>query len=924
MQETTTIFVIAFPEAFKMVFDMIAMLVKGNFFASLLKLAALWGIILTLTSFVTKKDPMVWIKWLAFYTLTSWFILIPKTTVSIVAVAQPNAPIYHVANVPWVAGKIASLFTTIGYGLTQQYESLLSEPDSLVYSKTGLLFGSHLMQSSLGFHIVNPELKSDMDAYFRQCVVGDIAINRKYSVSDLKQSNELFGMVFGHPSPVRRVIIHDPKTNAEVNLSCVDAANKETIGLKGRLQREINNAYTFFGKQLFSHQKKNDYKQLFEVHLGSAYAHMQGLTNSSSDITLQTMMANAIHSGLLNYSAHVDSSAAISNSQFAKSQAQHRAAWSIGTEKAVWFLPSLHTVLLAMMFALFPLIFILASVTGGLKLLKGYLLFLFSLQLWPVLFSILNALMVKFGQFKLGGVSTIALMNFDSLDAAHQDLAGVAGFLMMSIPFIAKGLVSNIGEAFSGLATAQMQHLQGSSMSVANEVASASYSLGNNSFYNTTANSLSANKHDTNYTDFNSQRTVQALSGATETLTGDNHHVFNASPAITQSAVSIASTEGLQQSLSRAAEKALNAQQSDALNLSNSLSVTSHHASQFNDSVGHDTRLGQGISKSDSVQAQQALAHAWSIAEDVAKREGISTEEAFSGLTRHAYGVSAEAHVGIDSKRSVLGHMASWATGINGGASASTSTNHGIENSTTDSNRNTSSHDLGVSNREEQSFRNDISIIENYAANHHYDSSGTQSENLLIQVGHDLREAKTFSESFSASIAQSQRIAESANFVSTHGSQLNHNLNQEAIEWAINQYGHEKIRALENHPHDAQAQAENERIKSEFLDQKVSHMIQSSALNNVNPQDFYQNSKASFKESQKKMTADYSQKSEQLNLKASTQGLGVNSGEQIKLEDAMAQIQKTKQRTVIEGTQKAQKVQSTIGQPLQKHHKKPK
>jgi hypothetical protein len=72
------------------------------------------------------------------------------------------------------------------------------------------------------------------------------------------------------------------------------------------------------------------------------------------------------------------------------------------------------------------------------------------------------------------------------------------------------------------------------------------------------------------------------------------------------------------------------------------------------------------------------------------------------------------------------------------------------------------------------------------------------------------------------------------------------------------------------------------------------------------------------------MTADYSQKSEQLNLKASTQGLGVNSGEQIKLEDAMAQIQKTKQRTVIEGTQKAQKVQSTIGQPLQKHHKKPK
>lgn len=923
MQETTTIFVIAFPEAFKMVFDMIAMLVGGHFFTSLLKLAALWGIILTLTSFVTKKDPMVWIKWIAVYTLTSWFILIPKTTVSIVAVAEPNAPIYQVANVPWVAGKIASLFTTIGYGLTQQYESLLSDPDSVVYSKTGLLFGSHLMQSSLSFHIVSPELKTDMDAYFRQCVVGDIAINRKYSVTDLKQSNELFGMVFGHPSQVRRVVIHYPNTNEEVNLSCVDAANKEKVGLKGRLQKEINNAYTFFGKQLFSHQKNNDYKQLFEVHLGSAYAHMQGLTNASSDITLQTMMANAIHSGLLNYSAHVDSSAAILNSQFAKSQAQHRAAWSIGTEKAVWFLPLLHTVLLVMLFALFPLIFILVSVTGGIKLLKGYLLFLFSLQLWPVLFSVLNALLVKWGRYKLGSISTITLMNFDSLDAAHQDLAGVAGFLMMSIPFIAKGLVSNIGEAFSGLATAQMQHLQGSSMSVANEIANASYSLGNNSFYNTTANSLSANKHDTNYTDFNSQRTVQALSGATETLTGDNHHVFNASPAITQSAISIASTEGLQQSLSRAAEKALNAQQSDALNLSNSLNSTSHHASQFNDSIGHDTRLGEGISKSDSVQAQQALAHAWSIAEDVAHREGISTEEAFSGLTRHAYGVSAEAHVGLDSKRSILGHLASASTGINGGTSASISTNHGIENSTTDSNRNTSSHDLGISNRDEQSFRNDLSVIENYAANHHYDSSGTKSENLLTQVGHDLREAKAFSESFSASIAQSQRIAESENFVSTHGEQLNHNLNQEAIEWTIKKYGLEKVRALENHPHDAHAQAENERIKSEFLDQKVSSMIQESSLTHVNPNDFYQSSKGSFMESQKEMTADYSQSASQLNFKASSQGLGINTGEQIKLEGAMAEIQKTKQHTLTEGAKNAQKVEENMRRPLQKHHKRP-
>ncbi|MGL6029753.1 MAG: hypothetical protein ACRC0M_08250, partial [Legionella sp.] len=172
-------------------------------------------------------------------------------------------------------------------------------------------------------------------------------------------------------------------------------------------------------------------------------------------------------------------------------------------------------------------------------------------------------------------------------------------------------------------------------------------------------------------------------------------------------------------------------------------------------------------------------------------------------------------------------------------------------------------------------------------------------------------------------VAQSQRIAESENFVSTHGSQLNHNLNQEAIEWAIDKYGHEKIKNLENNPHDAQAQAENERIKSEFLDQKVSHMIQESNVHNVNPQEFYQSSKASIKGAQKEMRSDYSEGSERLNSKASSQGLGVNSGERIKLEEAMVQVQKTKQRVALEGGLTVQKVQSGIGQPIKKYNKRP-
>lgn len=77
------------------------------------------------------------------------------------------------------------------------------------------------------------------------------------------------------------------------------------------------------------------------------------------------------------------------------------------------------------------------------------------------------------------------MVNIEKIDELHADLSGVAGYLMLMIPFLAKGFVSNLSEAFSGLATSMTGHLQGSAMAVANDAASASFSLGQTSFYNT-------------------------------------------------------------------------------------------------------------------------------------------------------------------------------------------------------------------------------------------------------------------------------------------------------------------------------------------------------------------------------------------------------------------------------------------------------
>ena len=118
------------------------------------------------------------------------------------------------------------------------------------------------------------------------------------------------------------------------------------------------------------------------------------------------------------------------------------------------------------------------------------------------------------------------MVNLDKIDELHADISGASGYLMMLIPFLSHGLVSNLGGAFSNLATSMMSHMQGSSMSVAGEAASASFGLGQTSFYNTTANNMSANKHDSNWTHMHGMHTEQLGSGVLKTITGSGDSGF--------------------------------------------------------------------------------------------------------------------------------------------------------------------------------------------------------------------------------------------------------------------------------------------------------------------------------------------------------------------------------------------------------------
>jgi conjugal transfer mating pair stabilization protein TraG len=160
-------------DLFAEVLNAITAFMKQDSFAGLLRITAFAGIVMATVGYLKTRDPMVFGKWFAAYVLFINLALVPKTSVLVYDISsQISVPI---DNVPVVFAVPASIVTGIGYGLAQSYDALLTLPDDFLYTHTGSLFASRLVQAARDFHIVNPELKEEMDSYFRTCVVGTFA-----------------------------------------------------------------------------------------------------------------------------------------------------------------------------------------------------------------------------------------------------------------------------------------------------------------------------------------------------------------------------------------------------------------------------------------------------------------------------------------------------------------------------------------------------------------------------------------------------------------------------------------------------------------------------------------------------------------------------------------------------------------------------
>ncbi|MDF1931931.1 conjugal transfer protein TraG N-terminal domain-containing protein [Legionella pneumophila] len=95
-------------------------------------------------------------------------------------------------------------------------------------------------------------------------------LNRKYSVSDLAHSTDIWNLITVKASPLRMLSV-----NGKL-VSCLEASKPDgQYSLRKKLDAEIKKAYTFFGVNLFGKPKNTTYEALFATHLKSAFEYYQ-------------------------------------------------------------------------------------------------------------------------------------------------------------------------------------------------------------------------------------------------------------------------------------------------------------------------------------------------------------------------------------------------------------------------------------------------------------------------------------------------------------------------------------------------------------------------------------------------------------------------------------------------------------------------
>ncbi len=464
-------------------FNAIAAWTGSGGFKSLIQVVMVMGLIYALLITAMDLDWRVWFRWFIQSTLIYLVLMVPTVTVKVTDRVNPGLAPATVANVPIGLGVMASFTSQVSDYLTRTAETVFVMPAALNYSNGGFVYGARLWDKVRGFEIRDPVFKANLDGYLKSCAYYDILLGTK-SLKFLSESPDLWADLGVNAATNRGMKYLTDTGGGTVDIEGKTCAQGWAL-IDAQWEAEVN-AYAL----PFAHTM---YPKLSQAAAGAKLASdvpvvsqlLTGTAMTRNQFFKQKSMVDAFEAAQLDFGNADSDSFALQ-----RADAQTRNAMTTTAEQGLIWIPVLNVVLTVVFYALFPIVFpLLLLPRSGIATLKGYFAGFFYLAAWGPIYVLIHMFIMDrlAAQTNAAAAGGVSLVTWAGIDAVNQDVATMAGFLMMSVPVLAlmvmRGTMSVASNMGSMLAPAQ-----GAADAAALERTTGNYAFGDVSHGNFNAN----------------------------------------------------------------------------------------------------------------------------------------------------------------------------------------------------------------------------------------------------------------------------------------------------------------------------------------------------------------------------------------------------------------------------------------------------
>ncbi|EAC0469620.1 conjugal transfer protein TraG [Salmonella enterica subsp. enterica serovar Newport] len=814
MSMVDTVYVMSGGEFFQAAFNGVATLIGTSTWDSLFHIVGFFSAMALFFVYLRGHDPKEVLKFIAVFILITSVLVIPKRTVHIIDMTNPTL-VLRVDNVPTGLSVPFRFITSIGGSLTKIYDSVFHTPDSVAYSKTGMLFGATLMANTTDVVAQNGDLAMLLNEYVQQCVIGDIMLSHKYSMAELMQSSDPYEIIFRKPSPLRGVIVPRGNSLAQAGFQTCEALANNV--LKRELKVDTSKGgktWDYYVNHFIGPRASAD--TLFGLMMADSYGFYYQGGRDASEILRQNVVMNAIKQGITTHTAASGNVASLVNMADQSSNSKMRLSWAASGGLAATFVPVMHTVLMAMLVGMFPIIILLATIHGlTLPVLKGYVFSLVYLQSWPPLYAILNYAMAFYLKGETKGMN-FSLSNLNTIQQTHSDIGLMAAWLSNSIPFIAAGLVFGLWRVVS-----QAGNYLGSSINSTASSAASQAADGTWAFNNMQMENVSGFKWDTNQSVRDGQMLTQHASGATTTKTAGGGILHDGKSAISSLATDIQFGRMLSSSYQAQQREAESQVQSLSNSISRGSQLVGSQMTQWAQQRGNSDTVVSGADSSRATTLTQAINKLNSVADSLAKRNGISTSEAVTEMLNKLQSGDFSAGVSLSVGKDELFGFLSAKAHTDFSYKGSDQSSHGINSDISSK----TDRDHSLTAQETKDVRDAMDVINNHRTTDNSSHTDNASSSLSEQLASNLSDLQSQIKQYNDALNRSHEYAQMASYAENNSASINSNYSQEFVNY-VHQSAPGRATTVLTDAGSPSLRAEREQLAQAFVDEKLKPQLE--------------------------------------------------------------------------------------------------